>query len=402
MRVRSQGFSLLELLIAMTLFLVLGAGLIAIVTRSLGFLEAGSRSTEVLDKGVDFLRPFVADVENILVERSTAPGLPEIRMMSDYVAVDSDLDGTTDYYAQRFAFVRSTLSETSDVVARLGGTTAGPDAYLDGRNDAKEAESGRLRPLGGQMAVLWMATPERPKRSATERDPDQPGAVPGKPVIVQDPGLLTIYRASQSPLGSKKSLLDRETVRSPEDLEKVALPLLADVLHFGVRFWTPKTRSWFEEGGRPSSDGPSLSWDSTRGILGRGLRPNEFPYALGEISLTDPRDDISPRSIRVTFVFARTGRDEDVGTVLEPFDENARTLRVATTAFANTSVQPYLKIGTEWVQYDSRSSASFSVSARGVRGTVPVPHEVGEKIYAGYVVERTIMIPCYREDWYDR
>ncbi len=376
MRTRTRGFTLVELILAMSLFLVLGTALVALLARAMDFLDTGSQGTEVLDKSMDFLRPLKADLQNVLVERRGDPGVPEIRFYSDYVPLDPGGKGRTTMWAQRLAFVRSTEEEAADRVTRAAGTKAGAQAFLDGRNDGPEAAAGRLRAPGGMQEVLYMAVPEDPR----------------------DPGLLTLYRGIRSPVGGPGSLLDPKTVRSAADLKKVAQPLLAGVLHFEVRFWTSRTKSWQPDSVVPSEDGPALSWDSTRGILPPGLRPNRFPFARGPASLADPRDDISPRAVRVQVVFEPTGTDVRIARLLEPVDERQTRVEVDTPEIASLTDDRAIKVGAEWMSYSSILGTTFSIVNRGFRGTEATRHAAGERVRVGTRVEREIRIPAFRED----
>jgi len=336
---RNRGFTLIELLIAMSLFVVLSTALIALLTQAFTFLTAGNQGSEVSDRTNDFLHPFQADLDNLLVERSLDPGIPMVRLFSDYVQWDATGNRSPDQWVQRLIFVRSTRDET---------------AY---------------------MAV---------------------------PTDVNDPGLMTLYRATRSPQGGTKkspSLFDTK-IRNLEQLEKIAEPLVTGVLYFGVRFWSATTKRWDSDFARPSSAGPSLSWDSTRGILPSGLQPNEFFFALGRESLTDPRDDISPRMVRVAFVFERTGKDREIARLIAGIDSGARKVPVSDAGFATTSKEHhFIKVGTEWMSYANVGSEGFRVVQRGARGTVPMSHKEGEIVRAGYTVERVIELPSFRDDF---
>jgi len=363
-------------MIAMSLFLVLGTALVALLTRSLDFLDAGAGGTELQDKANDFLIPFKTDVEGVVVERSLMPGVPAARFQSDFVDIDSNGDGTNDYRAQRLVFVRSNSREGSDSVARMSGSKPGADAYMDGKGDVEEAEAGSLRALRGMEEVLYIALP------------DDPG----------NPGLLSLYRATRSPPGGEGTLFD---ARSAASIKAVAQPLLKGVLHFGVAFWTPRSTTWDTSYSGVGGGAPILTWDSTRGVLPAGRNPgrNEFPYARGKKSFDDPRDDISPRSLRVTFVFQRTGRDGDEGMLMRDLDESGRSAVVDNSSFAAGAALDFIKIGPEWMSFASRTDEAFSLSSRGARGTVSGSHERGGRVRAGASVVRTIMIPSYREDW---
>jgi hypothetical protein len=316
------------------------------------------------------------------VERSLNPGTPEIRFLSDYLPLDTDEDGNIDYWAQRIAFVRSTEHEAADPIFREAGSTPGPTEYVDGKNDREAAEAGKLRAPGGYMEVLYMAIPDDPL----------------------DPGVLTLYRAERAPPGGPGSLLDPDTIKKPEDMREIGLPLLTGVLHLNVLFWSSRTTSWDSEFGRPRMDGPTLCWDSTRGILPAGLRVNEFPFFRSKDSLKDPRDDISPRRVKVTFVYQRTARRvEEEAQLTSAISESDKRVPVTGTEFANTSVEPFIKVGTEWMQWSNRTSTDFTILSRGVRGTAAVPHDpagrkkIVETARCGYTVDRVIEIPSHRE-----
>ncbi|MEN8151231.1 MAG: prepilin-type N-terminal cleavage/methylation domain-containing protein [Planctomycetota bacterium] len=374
---KTRGFTLVELLIAMSLFVVLSTALIALLTQAFGFLTAGNQGSEVSDRTTDFIRPLRADLDNLLVERSLDPGVPEIRLLSDYIRWDATGNKSADLWVQRLVFVRSTQDETADPVSRLAGSKPSPSERATGKNDADAAKAGKLMAPGGAREVMYMAVPTDPK----------------------DPGVLTLYRGVRSPPGGKGSLFDAK-IRNVKQLEEVADPLMTGVLHFGVRFWSPTTKRWDSDFSRPSSAGPSLSWDSTRGVLPPGVLPNEFYFALGKDSLTDPRDDISPRMVRVLFVFERTGRQTESARLLSAIDSGARRAEVTNTAFASTSKEHrYIKIGTEWTEYSNFGPEGFRLIQRGVRGTVPLSHEEGEIVRAGYTVERVIELPSFRDDF---
>ena len=368
MRKRNRGFTLVELLIAMALFMVLASALIALLTRAFDFLTVGTAGSEVTDKGSDFLRPFRADLENVVVERSLEPGASRIRFYCDAIPFDSDNDGSVDIKAQRLAFVRSTREELANPITRNAGTKPGATGIIDGENDFEQSAAGELRAAGGLMEVLYIAIPDDPN----------------------DPGVLTLYRAIRMPVGGPGSLLDPRTVRTMADVRQLADPLIAGVLHFGVEFAPPAT-----EGVAPVL----TTWDSTRGILKRGNGLNEFPLGKGPESLDDPRDDISPRAVIVTFSFERTGRENEEAFLEGYLSEGARAVPVDSTVFANTSEDPFIKVGTEWMGYGGRNPTEFTGVSRGERGTFAVAHKAGEQVRAGYTIRRTITIPAYREDY---
>ncbi|MHC4861701.1 MAG: PulJ/GspJ family protein, partial [Planctomycetota bacterium] len=174
---RAGGFTLVELMVAMSLFLVLGTALVALLTNAFDFLRAGTAGSEVADKGADFLRPFTMDLENVLTERGLDPGPSSIRFHSDFVPVPEKIgtDKEVDFLAQRLVFVRSTTSEAADPLGRQAGMKSGADAYIDGKDDLAEAKDGKLRAPGGMQEISYMT------------------------LAGSEPGVLSLYRAARSP-----------------------------------------------------------------------------------------------------------------------------------------------------------------------------------------------------------
>jgi hypothetical protein len=273
-------------------------------------------------------------------------------------------------FVQRLAFVRSTREEIADPITRLAGTKPGAKEYIDGDQDRQQAESGELKAAGGMMEVLYAAIPDDPK----------------------NPGVLTLYRGIRAPIGGAGSLTDPKSIRTPEDIRKVAQPLLTGVLYLGFEFAPPDSE-------KADALGAVTTWDSTRGLLEPGVGPTKFPFSRGPESLEDPRDDISPRSLVVTFVFERTGKENESGSLTADLSESARSAEVDSTVFANTSAEDYIKVSTEWMAFTNRSAYEFSGMTRGQRNTVARPHKAGAVVRTGYTVRRTITIPAYREDY---
>jgi hypothetical protein len=357
------GFSLLEVLVAMSMFMVLGAGLVALMSRAMDFLEGGAAGSEVQDKARDFVTPFARDVGNVAVERRLEPGKPTIRFLSDQVGYDSDGSGSVDYLAQRLVFVRHTTREVTDEKVRDQG-------------------------IGGLEEVIWIAVPtrlgilaERDRRVSTVDEDAQ-----AQPADLPDAGLLTLYRGVRAPIGGPMSLFDRQLVRRLEKLVAVADPLMNNVLHFSVEFEGVRNQ-W------------TSGWDSTRSI--EPSRYLKFPWYVGPDSFEDARDDVSPRALRVTFVFERTGSGANPAKLLDTIGDEAKRITVDRPSLLAGAGEPYVKVGSEWIQHSGsvRSDGTLAIVNRGARGTLAKPHEAGTLVRTGMTVVRTILIPSYREDW---
>jgi hypothetical protein len=107
--------------------------------------------------------------------------------------------------------------------------------------------------------------------------------------------------------------------------------------------------------------------------------------------------------IRVTFVVERSGREGDTGYLMSDLDDGGRRLLVGpSSAFALQSALPYVKVDWEWIAWAERGESHFAVQQRGAWGTAPATHASGALVRAGYAVERTVVLPNYREDWNTR
>jgi len=389
--VRQAGFTLLELMVALALFVVLGIALVSLVRSSLAFLESGSQTGEVSDQIHIFEDAFSKDVRSVFALRSTPGVEPDVRML--YRTIDWPLEiddpgsrrGGTKQVMIRvpvLAFVRTLDGEEKDRVTRQAGTEPGGTAYLDLNNDEREARLGNLKPLGGLMEVLYAAIP-----------------TPGT-----DGTVWRIVRAIRSPIGGEGSLLDPESFKGPEDVDaRYCKTLLDGVLHFDVRFWGPETESW-EEVLMPGNGGPYETWDSTRAVLPVSGEQG-FPLARGAESLSEPKDDVFPRRIRarVTLVpagrgmqFGRTlaelsGRETDAG---ERVDVDPASLVPARDDAGGEKV--FLKVGVEWLLVSRIEGGRFSIHGRAQRGSPRLTHPAATRVLYGKTWEVMVDVPAFR------
>ncbi len=389
-RGRESGMTILELMVAMSLFVLLGVALVKLVHRSFDFLSMGGGQGEVSDVVSSFESVFSEDLRSVFVLSRTPGVAPDVRMLHRTVAwpVEYEAGGktrTVTVDVPVFAFVRVLKGEEKDRLTRKAGNTPGGTAYYDGYEDEIEAMSGQLRPLGGLVEVLYAAVP----------DPDSGGST------------TTLYRAFRAPIGGEGSLLDPETFKAPANasaeateaaIEKIrGMALLRGVLHFSVRFWGGATTTWDL---LRSTGGAYPTWDSTLGVLPGGRDRNEFALAVGPESLSNPRDDLFPRRVRAEISvipsvggarFARLSQhiaDKDES---PRFDIDPSNI---VPAVVDTEKR-YLKVGPEWIKYVNRIGDTFSVAARGERGAADVPGDRGEIVYCGRAGGGQVTIPAF-------
>jgi len=402
-RTARDGYTLIELLLAMALFASLSTGLIALLARSSDFLATGASQTETMDSLQTFAEQFGADVATIESRPDCDTGRPDVRMYSDWAGCKLSITSTRpDATIQRLFFVRAIPGELGTPWGRQSGLNVRADRCLDNTpDDVKNMTEGKLRSSGGLMEVLWTAMPESP----------------------DDPSVMQIWRGFRAPIGdppksataASKSLLPKlswkdpmasETDRGPCDAAEIrarARPVLSGVLYFGVDFWSRRTTTW-DATVRPGDGGPFLTWDSTRGIMQQGEDADSFWLSKKKgfqdtTSLDDPTDDVFPRKIRATVVVEELGRNARVGFLEESLGNDTKTLVVSDTRFfpASETSRRYLKIDGEWMEVGVPSGHTIAVLRRGVRGTVATKHDAGAKVHHGRTFVQEYDVATFRD-----
>ena len=402
---KQRGFSILELLIAMAIFSVLGVMAVFLMNRGIDIFQKGTKEAAAFDR-LDTVLPFVEeDFQRLMVVESTdPPALPEeadslreparrpqpqppvsIRLVCSTITLRNQPEGPLkDYPCWYMAFVMD-ISEGGDPSLAglpLGfgeGALPATPATLEGR-----APTSRYLPLGGMVEVAYIAVPENPAR----------------------PGVLTLYRGFRGPIGHPTaSLLDPQNLDTVEKIRAACRPVAQGVLHFGATWrrvfatsWEPQTLAQGPGGENTRYVGPR--WDSTRGI------DKNFAMYKGPDSLSDPSDDRFPAFVRLSVTIADAGNfgfgRGDTRLTASISDSAGRI----TVADPNALVTPglgavrYLKVGTEWMQY-SVSTVNFATRQvtvqRGQRGSKSAAHDADAQVYVGQPAAREIRLPLYRD-----
>jgi len=402
-----RAFTLIEILIAMSLFTLIGFAVVAMMRTGADMWMRGTRGSEQEDRIEQSLPRLEEDLRMVLVpvQHDRIPFDPQNpdpeRVPDALPPANRFLSGYMTYHmrdrevrCRYIAFVRDIagLGELETYASRAG-TNSQADAYIDGKDDEAEFKANRHLPTGGAVEVLWIWLPDRNRL-----------------------GLGTVYRAYRTPVGGPGSLLDPKNYDTFEKLrEKVNLqPRFQDVLLFDVLFWTQYTTTWEWDSGEPRITcrptdpsqltasarvcGPSRTWDSTRGLFplqGSG----GFRLAKGKASFNFSADDIWPRMMRVEFALL----DESTR-LAGPLGSADRSFSVLATDFATGRGAldgQLMKIGREWVRLVGRSGRArdeFELEDRGLRGSAAVAHGEGTPVYYGRVFDLTISIPSFRDD----
>ena len=414
---RSRGFTLLEILIAMTLFTILGLGVVLLMSTGVDMWLQGTRASFQEDQAEEGWPRLVDDLRHVLVPTPTdripfdpknpdpekiPPALPPVnRFLSGYVFYPF---GDQQVLCRYIAFVRdiSGLPEVELFDARAGRSTKA-DAYIDGKNDDLEFKQSRHLPTGGSVEVLWIWLPRAAEMKGADTTDD-------------DLGIGTVYRAYRSPIGGKDTLLDPANFDSLRKVRKIIQPqpMLENVTLFDAYFWTQFTTTWEWTSGEPRvvarpqdpeqaksgrpACGPSRTWDSTRGIL-VGSSGVSFRLNKGKESFNYSADDIWPRIVRIELA-----RAEEKTVLVEAFSSTDQSFRLDSPDFAMGRGELYgqsFKVGAEWLTVAGRDGNLTDVIIkleRGVRGTSALAHAAFTPVYYGRLVDHDVLIPSFRDD----
>lgn len=398
-RTHADGYTLIELLLAMALFSALSTGLIALLARSSEFLASGASQTETMDSIQTFAEAFGSDVATLASRADCDTGVPDVRLFCDFANSDTDGDKKPDLTIQRLFFVRMIPNETSLESGLRSGITVGAKDYLNGiGTDEKKVADGTLRASGGMMEVFWTALPD-PAGNA---------------------GVMQIWRGFRAPPGGPGSLLPMKGGRDvlataaekgPIDavqVRAVARPILSGVLYFGLDFWSRRTSTW-DTKIRARDGGPLRTWDSTRGILPLGEEDlDSFFYSKKKsqqdtASLDDTTDDTYPRKIRVTCVVEELGKSARVGYLNDDLPKDSKSVACSDTRFfpATDTARRYVKIDNEWLEVGTPATGVFPVIARGARGTMAAIHTAGAMIHHGRSFVQEYDVAAFRDTYRD-
>ena len=204
----ARGFTLLELLIAMAIFAVIGTAVVTLLGQGMGVFTQGTSDTSMHDR-LDALLPTIReDLSLIYVPEATGmppppkpivpglapkapetkPEIPSVRLRSGWLFL-SDQSKETANPVFFVAWVRTDARESEDPMKRDAGTVSRQGAELKSFDPASQeagVKGSTLLPTGGLMEIAYVAVAE----DATH------------------PGVLTLYRAFRAPVGGDKTLLE--------------------------------------------------------------------------------------------------------------------------------------------------------------------------------------------------
>jgi len=362
-----RGITLVELLVALGLFLALSLTLYAFVRGGLHMWRTGERGMSFAERSQVVLDLLTEDLQCAYVPPAAADGAPIARFLCD---LGADADGKLGPYGSRLRFVRAIGGELYDPETRgtppLAADTAKKALAAQVEQMAKTAGLGVPRVPGGLVEIAWTVVGT--------------GSGPG-----------TLYRGRLFPLGRTDSFFEK-LPQSRQEADERLIPVLDGVLRFQLRFDNQNTVSGAETLGGTSS-GRDQVWDSTRGLL------KAFSLFQGLESALVARDDVFPSAAQLTLTLTRPD-DASFGTSLrQAVDEGDQVLPLAALEPLRDLKADEVLVDEEWLRLSPGSSRDVKIIERGAHGTRAVPHPFGATVWVGTTTTARIEIPCHREDW---
>jgi len=414
---RHAGFTLLEILVAMAIFSVLGSMVVVFMRQSLDIFYAGTKQSAEMDRKDAVLPQIREDLSSLTIPGDFTPPRPPptddqiarmnkanlpppppaeaVRLRAGYLTLRNTGDERfKNYPCFYMAWVTTNASEWSDRLKRRAGETPKGDGELKSLTPGSIAGSDadtRYRATGGLTEVVWIAVPRdlMEKRAKDE---------------VIYPAILTLYRGFRSPIGDPdKSLLVPENLDERDEILKACRPVAEGLLHFGAKWRRVFATTWDAEIGVGQGDtapyvGPV--WDSTRAL------EKTWPLYRGADSLPDASDDIFPAFVTLEATLAATGpfgAGRGELRILEPLTADASKLKVSDTDILlqpNLGRERWLKIDGEWMSYDVRDvnwERKEVRVRRGGRGTKKSTHDTGAWAYVGTPSRLQMRLPIFHD-----
>jgi prepilin-type N-terminal cleavage/methylation domain-containing protein len=403
-----RGFTVLELLVAMAMFAVLGTAVVALLAQGLGIFAEGTADTSMQDRLqaiVPTLRADLAGIQPVeaigvpppvavqpsfgkpLPPGTPTPPAPEVPAQRIRCSTVKLSDLPTDIQTVPYvAIVRTNARESEDPQLRQAGSTTRSAVELKPWNPASVDSGvvGDMMAPGGFVEVLWIAVPED----------------------VDRPGILTLYRGFLAPAGGPKTLLDPKNFDSLAKVRQVARAVQTGVLDFRVTFRNIFATSW-EDGagkGRIQDGMPYVGtvWDSTRGL------DDKFALYRSKESATDVRDDVFPSMARIELTLANPGpygftRGDTRLTAAAGVDAKTFEIEDVNLLLRPGVADRAFKVDAEWVGTTFERidlTERRVVVTRGERGSVAREHTADAPVYVGSSVATDV--PLVWKDRYAR
>ncbi|MEE9392879.1 MAG: prepilin-type N-terminal cleavage/methylation domain-containing protein [Planctomycetota bacterium] len=421
-----RGLTLIELIVAMALFSVMGLFLFNLMARSLEIYRGSSQSAEFYDKFDSVSRQLEDDLRCTWIGDPEGRG-PKSVFLADYDRkyVPSETSEEKEAAAARNAwtaddprsfalrFIRTFPGgENSTTLGRFAGTYSDQEMYLDGVDDDVESRADAINAESRERLENGGSQPRNIKSRRQGSKPPEPGLLAPRGLMEvlyfldrgenDTPGTFTLYRAIRSPTGGVGSFLAPGFLRrmSPEWIVAHAVPVVSGLAHFGIVFWTQDTKEWdleraLDRGAKAAARGnigSEARWDSTRS------RSKAFGMYRGEDSAQVWEDDVFPVRAQLVMTFLREGRGEGEARTLGATSRTARRLQISNRKIFkewDRGGPRFLQVGSEWMEVVGAEGRELEV-LRGIRRSVPQKHESGTDVRVGRRFKKVVQIPAHR------
>lgn len=307
LRSQKRAFTLIELVVSMGIFAMLGAALMLVLRGGLATWNKGEARRESSQVAQSIFTMLREDFQSVTIyrQRLGKSGLVETKLLCDFEIAHATYGGASiQTYRQRLFLTRSLKAESENAVTGLAGTALHATGYVDFHNDSQEALSQNLRATGGLMEVAYLRAGQhsdvlyRAVRSPiggpltvfnwdglpTSRiDPERRGLfeqlqpslskIAGVKVVHRSKGKIILYhvgsntnsgilrlaheepkyRELKAALDKQEMSLEACELASGTSIESLnqdlrcqtwAQPVATNVLFFGLEFWHERTGSW--------------------------------------------------------------------------------------------------------------------------------------------------------------
>ncbi|MBI3096706.1 MAG: prepilin-type N-terminal cleavage/methylation domain-containing protein [Planctomycetes bacterium] len=357
------GFTLIEILVAVGVFVLLGAMLVGILSGAMRLWDSGEVRRDTYERAQVVFEQVTRDLANVYADPD--PALPQKQTSVGAAGLPpeaylAEADPALAFHSQPEESGSSWLACTVVEGQALGGVYFRIDPADD---------------TGTLLRGVWEPNTPSAKLVRVEGTKE----IPLRPAVPE--ALITSPRELASALKRSKFL------------EGTSSKLAAGILHFGLRFWTPTTTTW-EASVRPrrnprpgESCGSETRWDSS-------TRFDRQFYAFDTRARdSDPVTAMVPSLVRLEIVVEPESRRRRGTKIPDDLDTAQKEIRVDST---RDFPEPpnWFKIDDEWFHYTSRTSTSFTVDQRGARGSAPQRHKANARVRYGETFVTVVQIPC--------
>ncbi|MDC1142025.1 prepilin-type N-terminal cleavage/methylation domain-containing protein [Planctomycetota bacterium] len=365
----TAGFTLIELMVAISLLLVLGVIVIGIMTNAMHISRGATARGKAFESAQTLIHRVHRDFSQIVGSSAHPAGSnPD---MAFTLAEDP-------YGRQIIGFNRAWGEENKTLAGFDAGRGSGQQGWnteYNGRNP-----TGQVRPSGGNLEVVYMFEPVRDSLRLYRAE---------RAVANPANGLLTAVGAWAFDLeGSDADQMApmaaiRQARIGGESLWD-QFELVADnIVAFSIEAWDDDfanaqafyatTMSWFA-----GTDGPVTRWRVSQRLADR-----QFPL---------------PKAVRLTLIVASDDPVRAETDLLATLGRGQTSMSVDDTqGFPDLgSGGTYLRVNGELIAYGGKSDGLFTSLARGALGSREQDHMAGDKVIAGDAFVKVIQIPVTR------